>query len=77
MWDILLSGKTGGRSIQEALPALLACPPPHQGLAQSLGIWPQGLMELPTEMSVCDQQLPCRKSSPRVRQQEQKPPWIC
>lgn len=52
-------------------------PPPHQGLAQSLGIQPQGLTELPTEMSVCDQQLPCRKSSPRVREQEQKPPWIC
>lgn len=61
MWDILLSGKTGGRSIQEALPALLM-PPPNQGLAQSLGIQSQGLRELPTEMSVCDQQLPCRRA---------------
>lgn len=54
MCNLLLSGKTGGRSIQEALPALLMLPPhTHQGLAQSLGIWPQGLTELPTEMSVC------------------------
>lgn len=62
MWNILLSGKTGGRSIQEALPALLMPPPPHQGLAQSLGIQSQGLRELPTEMSVCDQQPPCRRA---------------